>query len=198
MDKAILRGYICVTDVKSRPIGYQNGEGTYYHEIIKSQVFRDALEKASPSLMFNHKRVLAYGPDLQLKEDGIGLHYQASITDIEIIAKALDNELTGCSFAFKAISHHAENQKGEHVRIIDKMYLYDVSILDIKPSHKSSVEIVEIPQSLRIKAEEYRKSKLGKSDASAYQKRIDLLKVQAPKKEQDLTGYEDRLKKLKG
>lgn len=196
MDKAILSGYICVTDVLSKPIKYADGDGTFYQEIIKSKVFRDALRGKNPSMMFNHKKVLASGDDLELYEDYVGLHYRVKISDIEVIAKALDNKLSGCSFAFKSVMQHIEERKDGRVRIIDAITLHDVSLLDIRPIYKSSVEIISIPESLRLKAEEYRKTKLKSVDLSEYQKKIDEINNQADKKEVDMTVYEKRIEAL--
>lgn len=178
MDKAILGGYICLTDVPSKPIRYANGDGTFFYEMIKAGVFTKALKSNYPSLMLNHKRVITSNDKLDLWEDKLGLRFKAEVTDIHTIELALKNKLSGCSFSFKSARQTIDRYQGSELRIIEEMYLYDVSILSIQPQYRSIVTVENIPSSLMQKVQADIKDRANKprnADLVKYYDRIDAL-----------------------
>lgn len=145
MQGIILKGYICKTDVPSRPILYKNGYGKAYREIIQGGAFSRALKSSIPSLTLNHKDIITGSSKLSLVEDNIGLRFRAEVNDPTVIQLARDGKLTGCSFTFKPMRESKSIRNGEDIRTIHELYLYEVSVLtDRKPVHGSIVEIEDV------------------------------------------------------
>lgn len=156
MDKAQIDGYIVVTERVSK--GIVRPDKGYFKEMISPGAFQDSLNKyGDVALTFNHERVIAEGPDIQLFEDNIGLRYIANIDDIEVLAKGLSGSLKGCSFSFNALKENEENINNYSVRKVNKLKLQEVSILENDPAYEcTSINIRSIPESLLIKVCEYR------------------------------------------
>jgi HK97 family phage prohead protease len=81
----------------------------------------------------NHSKDLGGTKDgnLELKEDSIGLHARATITDPEVVKKARDGDLVGWSFGF--YDREVENKRDENglpLRDVKDLDLEEVSILD--------------------------------------------------------------------
>ncbi len=160
--KAVIEGYICVTGTKSKPIR-NTANGEYFYEMIQEKSFDESIHTYGiPVMTFNHNRVIATKSDIELYEDRIGLRFRASIDDIEVLAKAQTGKLQGCSFKFKPYRESKQTMNKEDVRVIEKMVLLDVSVLDKKPSYRSIVEVVSIPYELQKKVDEYIKDPLAK------------------------------------
>lgn len=155
MPGIVLSGYICKTDVPSRPIFYKDGFGNAFREVIESGVFRRALRYTKPTLTINHDRVIAIMPPLELEEDAIGLKFRAEILDPEVIKYMSENKIKGCSFTFKSMKETSKKVNGEEVRIIQDMKLYEVSLTTSNPIHASSViceePIINDDQSPKVK-----------------------------------------------
>lgn len=140
-----LEGYINVTERKSRIMSDSKGK---FVEIIKGGTFKRALNKNNNILMlldhnFN-KQIGKTGDNLELREDNIGLHYKATITDEETVQLAKENKLIGCSFGFNNATGYRYKGKILDTREIKDLDLVEVSILSVNkiPAYSGcSVEI---------------------------------------------------------
>lgn len=68
--------------------------------------------------------------NLKLYEDNIGLRAEATITDPEIVEKAIRNELVGWSFGFQDRDVENSSYEGMPYRAVKDLDLFEVSILD--------------------------------------------------------------------
>ncbi len=70
-----------------------------FAEVIRSGTFAESLRRnAHVDLRFNHERTIDTA--VELREDNIGLHAEATISDMEIVNAARGGKLTGWSFGF--------------------------------------------------------------------------------------------------
>lgn len=155
MDKAIIDGYVCVTDRQSKLI-HRKAIGSF-KEIIKGGAFQRSLnEFGAVPLKYNHDRIIVTGSDIKLYEDNIGLRFIAAIDDIGVISRALNGTLKGCSFGFKAIKQNLDYKNSLAIRTIEQMQLLEVSILDKNPAYASSVYISKVPDEIQSKIYRHR------------------------------------------
>lgn len=131
-DSVEVEGYVNAIERKSKPIRSRGGR---FVERIKKGAFRRALERNdNVRLLLNHnkKRDLGGTKDgnLELREDNIGLHARAIITDPEVVEKAKRGDLIGWSFGFtdRDVDEHDEN--GMRTRDVKDLDLEEVSLLD--------------------------------------------------------------------
>ncbi|MFA6717913.1 MAG: HK97 family phage prohead protease [Prevotella sp.] len=108
-----LSGYVNVTEKMSRPV--ITGKGQKVIELIEPRAFEKALEKVDNVPMtkdHNPDVVLAEtrAKTLELHEDAIGLHYDATITDAQTITEARAGKLKGLSFGMKNITDKIEER----------------------------------------------------------------------------------------
>lgn len=136
-----ISGYVNVHTRDSRILPSPRGR---FIEQIMPNAFGDALQKATNvELRFNHRadRIIGGTSDgnLTLKEDAIGLHATAIVTDAEIVEKAKRDELRGWSFGFIATEQRWDDgENGIQRRYIDGLILNEVSILDVTPAYVST------------------------------------------------------------
>lgn len=131
-----IEGYVNAVERDSRllpPSMCAVAKGSFY-ERVRAGVFQRALDSGrTVELRLNHGKVIG-GTDsnLQLKEDNIGLHAKAVITDPEVVAKAGAGELRGWSFGFNSVKDDWEDVgDGIQRRNLDEITLFEVSILDM-------------------------------------------------------------------
>ncbi|HBJ1649407.1 HK97 family phage prohead protease [Clostridium botulinum] len=145
-DRVELQGYINVTERKSKIMKKPSGEN--FVEIIKQGTFKRALERNNNVLMLlDHdlnKKIGKCGENVELKEDNIGLHYRATLTDEETVQLAKDNNLVGCSFGFNNPSEINKKIGILEQREIKDLDLFEVSILSKKKNPAYSGCSVEI------------------------------------------------------
>ena len=116
-------------------------------EKVAPTVFQRALEKASNvDMLLNNdgRRKLASIEDgtLELKEDSIGLHAKAVISDQEVIEEARWGNLKGWSFGFRALSDNWEGDGSVAKRTLEDIDLIEVSLLTIEPAYiATSVQV---------------------------------------------------------
>ncbi len=137
-DKAVISGYVNAVERESRVL-HRVG-GLPFREIVRQGTFKKALETGKPvSLMLNHERTICdTNSGLELREDNIGLHAKAVISDKEIISAAENGKLTGWSFGFKC---KKDSWNGE-VRTLEEIELDEVSILTKTPAYTAtSIEL---------------------------------------------------------
>lgn len=134
-NEAIIEGYVNAVERDSRLLHRSmcaGAKGSFY-ERVRAGVFQRALDSGKVvELRHNHGRVIG-GTDsnLQLKEDNIGLHARAVITDPEIVAKAVAGELRGWSFGFNCVKDDWEDiGEGIQRRNLDEITVSEVSLLD--------------------------------------------------------------------
>lgn len=112
-DNIRISGYANVTEKMSRPVITRKGQKVI--ELIEPRAFEKALERVDNVPMtkdHNPDYVLAEtrANTLELYEDAIGLHYDATITDPQTIAEARAGKLTGLSFGMKNIKDAIEER----------------------------------------------------------------------------------------
>lgn len=108
-----ISGYVNVTEKMSRPV--VTGTGRKVIEIIEPRAFERALARApNVAMTKDHDRncVLAEtrAKTLKLREDAIGLHADAVVTDAATIAEARAGKLKGWSFGMRNISDAIEER----------------------------------------------------------------------------------------
>ncbi|NFO41109.1 HK97 family phage prohead protease [Clostridium botulinum] len=145
-DSVELEGYINVTERKSKIM--KDSKGKNFVEVIKQGTFKRALERNKNVLMLldhdTNKQIGKVGDNVELKEDSIGLHYRANISDAETVQLAKDNNLVGCSFGF---NNPVDSKKKIGVleqRDIKNLDLFEVSILSNKKNPAYSGCSVEV------------------------------------------------------
>ena len=127
-------GYINVTNRESETL-YNKKNGKYFKEIMTSGVFEDALERAEeiPLLLehnWDEKLASTTLGDLKLREDNIGLRFEATIKDESLYQKIKAGIINSCSFGFKVLRERVEciNSKLDR-RFVDAIELLEVSLV---------------------------------------------------------------------
>lgn len=112
-------------------------------EVIRSGTFGESLKRnPDVALRFNHERTVA--DSVELREDNIGLHAEATVSDVEIVQAAREHKLTGWSFGFTNPRDEwsEPDEKGVYTRSISGLELVEVSILTKRPAYPAtSVEV---------------------------------------------------------
>ena len=132
-DSVEIDGYVNAVERKSKPLCSRIGQ---FVERICKGAFSKALERNdNVRILLNHDHSRDLGGtkdgNLELKEDSIGLHARATITDPEVVKKARDGDLVGWSFGF--YDRDVENKRDENglpLRDVKDLDLEEVSILD--------------------------------------------------------------------
>lgn len=135
-----ISGYVNAVerDSKQLPASMAPGMTTPFVERIVSGTFAKSLkDHPKVELRFNHSKVLdTTDGTLKLREDSIGLHAEADITDRVVIAEARAGHLTGWSFGFSGAQAHLEPcDEGVQRRMITGLTLHEVSILNCNPAY---------------------------------------------------------------
>ena len=142
--KLEISGYVNAIDRYSKELYGSKGK---FIEKVAPTVFQRALEKASNiDMLLNHdvRRKLASTSDntLELREDNIGLHAKAVISDHEVIEEARFGNLKGWSFGFRALSDSWQDDGSVAKRTLEDIDLMEVSLLTIEPAYiATSVQV---------------------------------------------------------
>ncbi len=131
-DKVTIEGYVNAVERVSKPLWSRVGQ---FLERIMAGAFSRAIKRNDDiHILLNHdwNRNLGSTKEgtLELKEDNIGLHARAEITDADVIKKARNGDLVGWSFGFSDIDVDNSTEKGFPLREVKDLNLYEVSILD--------------------------------------------------------------------
>ena len=126
-NEVVITGYVNAVERKSDVLPKSksaNAPGDFV-EIIKSGAFAKSLKRRpNVKLELNHSKVIG-GTDsnLELREDNIGLHAKATITDEETVKAAKEGKLTGWSFGMTKVKSDWEKNDTENVytRVISDM-----------------------------------------------------------------------------
>lgn len=126
-----ITGYVNAVGRRSDPLRDMEG---YFTETIQPGAFSRALaENPNVPMLLNHDegRVIASGDALDLREDNVGLHVRATVSDPEVVDKAREGRLRGWSFGFipRQQTMGAPDSGMRH-RDVYAMDLREVSLLD--------------------------------------------------------------------
>lgn len=144
-DSIHLSGYVNAVERRSAVLPQRvcrSAPGDFV-EVIRSGTFAESLKRnPDVALRFNHERTVTNS--VELREDNIGLHAEATITDMEIVSAAREHKLTGWSFGFTSPRDEwsEPDDKGIYTRSISGLDLIEVSILTKRPAYPAtSVEV---------------------------------------------------------
>lgn len=135
-DSVELEGYVNAVERNSRPL--QSRIGKFIERMCKGAFGKALKRNDDVKLLLNHnpKRVLGSTKqgNLELKEDNIGLHARATVTDKEVIEKARNGELVGWSFGFTDVPDGVESGVDQETKLplrrVRDLNLGEVSVLD--------------------------------------------------------------------
>lgn len=124
-------GYVNVTERESETL-YSQQRGKWFKEIMKKGVFERALAKnqSIPCLLeHNWEKELAHTAKgtLELREDNIGLRFDAIITDDEVYEQIRSGAINSCSFGFTVEEQDFENINSR----FEKRYVHEINLKEI-------------------------------------------------------------------
>lgn len=152
-NKAIIEGHIYTVANSSATIRSDNVNP--YIEKIRPGAFSKSIGVyGKVPLYFNHERQIADEESIEIHEDDEGLFFRANIGDIEVISRCLFKQMKGCSFKYKALEELIK-YGGIDNRTIEEMFLMEITVSDREPCYPSCVEIIYLPEELKIKAYQY-------------------------------------------
>lgn len=131
-DSVLIEGYVNAIERDSKPLMSRIGQ---FIERICKGAFSKALKRNDDvHVLLNHDWTRDLGStkqgNLELKEDNIGLHARAVITDSDVVQKARQGDLVGWSFGFQDREVEQGMEKGIPLRSVKDLDLFEVSILD--------------------------------------------------------------------
>lgn len=147
-DSVKLSGYVNAVERRSAVLPQRicrTAPGNFV-EVIRSGTFGASLSaRPEVQLKFNHERTIGgTGNGLELREDNIGLHAEAVISDPDVVSAARAHKLTGWSFGFTSPKEDwsEPDNEGVYTRSISGLDLVEVSILTKRPAYPAtSVEV---------------------------------------------------------
>ena len=124
-------GYVNVTERESETL-YSQQRGKWFKEVMKKGVFERALAKnqSIPCLLeHNWDKELAHTDKgtLELREDNIGLRFDAIITDDEVYEQIRSGAINSCSFGFTVEEQDFENVNSR----FEKRYVHEINLKEI-------------------------------------------------------------------
>lgn len=124
-------GYVNVTERESETL-YSQQRGKWFKEVMKKGVFERALAKnqSIPCLLeHNWDKELAHTEKgtLELREDNIGLRFDAIITDDEVYEQIRSGAINSCSFGFTVEEQDFENINSR----FEKRYVHEINLKEI-------------------------------------------------------------------
>lgn len=136
-------GYINVTNRESEVL-FSKRRNKYFKEIMQSGVFQESINEGRniPLLLeHNYEKQLAdlQSGTLELREDQIGLRFDAVINDEEVYQKVKEGKINSCSFGFSVLEDSFEpiNSRLEK-RYVRKIKLDEVSLVS-NPAYVGSL-----------------------------------------------------------
>lgn len=160
-DEGMLKvgGYINVTERESEML-YSKKRGKWFKEVMKRGVFESAISRAKeiPLLLeHNWDKQLATtrNNSLTLKEDQIGLRFDAVIDDENIYEQVKSGVINSCSFGFRALQEEIESINSRlEKRFVTGIELLEVSLVKNPAYVGSLVESRAYEEELEKEAEE--------------------------------------------
>ena len=157
-EEGIITGYACVFN-----------EIDLANDVIKSGAFTASLDERTPVMLWNHNSDMVLGKWLEIREDEKGLFVKGQLClDVEKsqeIYELLKNKsVTGLSIGF-SIDKSAYDVNGN--RIIEKLSLFEISIVPIPCNEKAQITDVKSLSNIRD-VERFLKSRgLSNSEAKS-------------------------------
>ena len=188
-------GYINVTERESEML-YNKKNGKWFKEIMKKGVFKRAIERAGKNipLLFEHnwnkKLASLEEGTLELREDNIGLRFDAVIKDETVYEQVKAGIINSCSFGFRVLAEDVEsiNTRLEK-RFVSAIELLEVSLVK-NPAYVGS--LCET-RSYEEELQEEERAKCGNSDD---EKREENPEVEAEEEKADDEAEEDSDKRF--
>ena len=123
-------GYINVTERESETL-FSQKRGKWFKETMQKGVFQRAIEKiTSVPLLLEHdwnKEVAnTSNGTLELREDNIGLRFDAVIDDINLYEEIRSGKINSCSFGFRV----NDQEYTEVNSRLEKRYVKDITLLE--------------------------------------------------------------------
>lgn len=129
-DSVEIDGYVNAVGRESHPLRDREG---FFVETVEPGAFARSLE-ADPGVpvLLNHdlSHVIASGDERDLREDAVGLHVRAVVTDPGVVAAAAAGRLRGWSFGFDVVRETTGERDGLRHRTLNDIKLREVSLLD--------------------------------------------------------------------
>lgn len=124
-------GYINVTERPSEML-FNRRNGKWFTEVMKKGVFQRAIDNATGiPLLFEHnwQKQLASTIDgnLALREDNIGLRFDAVIKDEAVYEQVSAGLINSCSFGFRAITDEIEPVNAK----LEKRFVTEIELLEV-------------------------------------------------------------------
>lgn len=135
-DSVEVTGYVNAIERNSKPLHSRIGQ--FVERVCKGCFKRAIGRNDNIRLLLNHNPERELGStkkgNLELKEDNIGLHARATITDPEVVKLARNGDLVGWSFGFRdtpdGVLQGIDEETKLPLRRVRDMNLEEVSILD--------------------------------------------------------------------
>lgn len=132
-----ISGYVNAVERDSKVLYDREGP---FVERAETGVFQRSMARRSDvTLKLNHGRDIgSIGTgNLKLREDAVGLHAEAMVTDAETVREARAGHLTGWSFGFTDLAPCIVSQEGTDVRkrTLRDIDLVEVSVLTVEPAY---------------------------------------------------------------
>ena len=185
-------GYINVTERESEML-YNKRSGKWFKEIMKKGVFKRAIERAGQNipLLFEHdwNKQLASVEEgsLTLREDNIGLRFDAVINDESVYQQVRAGVINSCSFGFRALAEEVEsiNSKLER-RFVSAIELMEVSLVK-NPAYVGSLcetrSYEEELQEAEVKGDIPEEERASNQEAETEEEKVDDVKDQETEEE---------------
>ena len=183
-DGAHISGYVNATEKKSNPVMTPHGRVV---EEIEPRAFAEALERARdvPLTVDHMEKVYAStaAGTMELREDGIGLHADATVTDPALIDAARAGKIRGWSFGMYNVQDEIEQRADDvplrkikaldldHVTlVIDKRPVYSATSVEVRADAEAVVETRAAYGDAQIV------DNAPRFDNSAYRARVEAIK----------------------
>lgn len=124
-------GYVNVTNRESE-IMFSKKRNKWFKEVMNSGVFQRAIEKASDiPLLYEHdwdkKLASTSSNTLTLKEDNVGLKFEAVINDKDVYELVKEERVNSCSFGFRSLSEEYEEINNR----LEKRFVNDIELMEV-------------------------------------------------------------------
>ena len=201
-DSVEIEGYVNAVERASKPLMSRIGQ---FIERICKGAFDKALKRNEDvHLLLNHDWDRDLGStkagNLELKEDNIGLHARATISDADVVEKAKRGDLVGWSFGFTDRDVDNSVMDGIPLRAVKDLDLYEVSILDRtkSPAYDGTLVSVRADDSVQYFGDPMIPDEIETRDESEAERTDDVPKQHEDVVAIDYTKYEEMIKEMKG
>lgn len=181
-------GYVNATERESELL-YSPKRGKWFNEVVKQGAFTRSLNSGKEiPLLLEHDETRRLADNvagtLTLKEDQIGLRFDAEIRDKDVYEKVKNKTINNCSFGFRPIDQEFESVS----EVREKRYLKDLELLEVSlvenPAYAGSlVEVRNMNEQMEL-LEEQRAKEKEKEDKSKEDKKEDIPEDKPEEKEE--------------